>query len=78
MSKSARSASNSKLLTWLTTNQPIALIAIQAVAIGRVIGIDTNRILGTRIMHVARVLATLIDTRFRNAAIRVVGTFNCG
>lgn len=69
MSNSAKSAGNIILLTWLTTNQPIALIAILAAAIGCMISIDTNRISGTRIMHIARMLAALIDAGFCDSAI---------
>jgi len=65
------------ILTWLTANKSIALEAIRATAVSCVVAVDANSIRGTRIVNIARMLAKLVDARFRDTAVRIVSAFNC-
>lgn len=54
---------------WLAANKSVALEAIGAAAIGRVVGVDANGIRGARIMDIAGMLAALVDARLRDATV---------
>lgn len=67
-----------QLLTWLATYETVALITIRTAAIGHVIRVNADSILGTRIMHITRMYATLIDARLSDTTVRVVRALNWG
>lgn len=68
--------SGRRVLTWLAANESVALEAIGAAAIGRVVGVDANGIRGAGIVDIAGMLAALVDARLRDAAVRIIGAFH--
>lgn len=60
------------VLTWLATYKTVALITIRTTAIGHMIRINTDCILGTWIMHITWMQATLLDARLGYTTIRVI------